>query len=159
MELLLFLCYNGEGDNMDKNMIVVKNHYYTGKDKPGMVLEDSIWIDLNSLEEENPEIFTKRIFIDKKMKKIIIQMPYHIQKFDCRKCMNLLEDILKSEYQYHPNLGFQIKEFISTFSVIIKEKEYYIPIDSDIGKELLECISFGEVILMTNKEIIKSISI
>ena len=144
-------------------MIIYKihPHLYNGIYGKGSVFSNDIELRyFPNKESRKIEKIIDRRFADNDTKIVNIRIE-KFEEFDDDELLKLLINLTGDDKYIHndsePHLS--IPEWLKYFSVICEDKTYFIPIESEVGKAILDAVDMRALFNISNEELIGRISI
>ena len=133
--------------------IEISSNILISNNKPGVIIVNEIVLTVNN--EYNYTGIYRRTFLDNNLDAVTIDLPICI---DCNRLMDLLNNIHNENYQ---RKKWDLLYFNSCIAVdwSYEDKTYDIPMDSEIGKKIMEITLLDKYLKYSNQEIIGMINI
>jgi hypothetical protein len=141
----------------------IKQHLYNGKYGAGSVFENTIKITYFPAKESGKlSKGLTRSFADSNLRKITAQIT-PTEVFDNSELIVLLEKVTGSQEYLVRGTGpdqvpTSIPERLKNFSILFEDNTYDVPLDSEIGKAILEAVQFSDLAKMSNQDFINLIT-
>ena len=136
-------------------------HLYNGRYSKGSIFSNDIELRYFPNKESNKiEKIISRRFADENVRIVDIRIE-KFEEFDNDELIKYLEGLISSDEYIHNESDAQlpIPEWIKYYSVICGDKTYFVPRESEIGKNILEAVNMKNLFSTSNKDLVGQISI